>query len=434
MKQIFSQKAGIRRLIKSEFFKNAATLVTGASMAQLIPMLISPILSRLYLPHDFGTVALFLAITGFISIIVTGQYESAIMLPKSDNEAINIVVLGGIITVIISVLCLILFILFGNLICRIFENADLYYYLFLVPFSVFLTGIYQIFNFWAIRKKKFKRIAIRQVSQAVSSSSVKLGYGIINPISAGLIIGNIGGQLLATSVLVGLTLREEKNLFSLVNKEKIKNVASKFQNFPKYIAPQAFLDTLNASSIIFILGYFYSNTILGLYSFAFGMVTLPMKLIGTSLSQVFYQKASEAFNDGKALWPITKKMLTRLSLIGIPSFLVIIFIGPSLFSIVFGGRWHDAGIYAQILMPWIYLVFIGSPIANLSSILGKQKGFFTLTLIGNLGMPIILFCFSILNNQITYLLFLMSFLGCIYYFIAIMWIRSITKINDVKKN
>jgi O-antigen/teichoic acid export membrane protein len=164
------------------------------------------------------------------------------------------------------------------------------------------------------------------------------------------------------------------------------------------------------------------------------MVTLPMKLIGTSLSQVFYQKASEAFNDGKALWPITKKMLTRLSLIGIPSFLVIIFIGPSLFSIVFGGRWHDAGIYAQILMPWIYLVFIGSPIANLSSILGKQKGFFTLTLIGNLGMPIILFCFSILNNQITYLLFLMSFLGCIYYFIAIMWIRSITKINDVKKN
>ncbi len=38
---------------KSEFSKNVLTLMTGTTIAQAIPIAISPILTRIYTPEDF---------------------------------------------------------------------------------------------------------------------------------------------------------------------------------------------------------------------------------------------------------------------------------------------------------------------------------------------------------------------------------------------
>ena len=44
--------------LKSEFTKNVLTLMTGTTIAQAIPIAISPILTRLYSPEDFWIFAL----------------------------------------------------------------------------------------------------------------------------------------------------------------------------------------------------------------------------------------------------------------------------------------------------------------------------------------------------------------------------------------
>lgn len=54
---------------KSEFSKNVLTLITGTTIAQAIPIAISPILTRIYTPEDFGVFALFVSLVGFISVI-----------------------------------------------------------------------------------------------------------------------------------------------------------------------------------------------------------------------------------------------------------------------------------------------------------------------------------------------------------------------------
>ena len=63
---------GISRIInklksKSEFTKNVLTLMTGTTIAQAIPIAISPILTRIYTPEDFGVFALYIAIVSFIA-------------------------------------------------------------------------------------------------------------------------------------------------------------------------------------------------------------------------------------------------------------------------------------------------------------------------------------------------------------------------------
>ena len=83
---------------KSEFSRNVLTLMTGTTIAQAIPIAISPILTRIYTPEDFGMFALYMSVASILSVVATGRYELAIMLPKKDEDAVNIVALSIIIS------------------------------------------------------------------------------------------------------------------------------------------------------------------------------------------------------------------------------------------------------------------------------------------------------------------------------------------------
>ena len=74
--RIFNQES------QSEFSRNVLTLVTGTTLAQAIPVLISPILTRLYSPEDFGVYAIYFSVLMITSVVATGKYEMAIVLPK----------------------------------------------------------------------------------------------------------------------------------------------------------------------------------------------------------------------------------------------------------------------------------------------------------------------------------------------------------------
>ncbi len=76
---------------KSEFSRNVLTLMTGTTIAQAIPIAISPILTRIYTPEDFGVFALYMSVASLLSTLATGRYELAIMLPKKDEDAVNYV-------------------------------------------------------------------------------------------------------------------------------------------------------------------------------------------------------------------------------------------------------------------------------------------------------------------------------------------------------
>jgi O-antigen/teichoic acid export membrane protein len=53
---------------RSEYTKNILTLITGTGVAQLIPVAVSPIITRLYSPEDFGLIALYQSLVAIISV------------------------------------------------------------------------------------------------------------------------------------------------------------------------------------------------------------------------------------------------------------------------------------------------------------------------------------------------------------------------------
>ena len=96
----------------SEFSKNVITMLTGNMIAQLIPLLITPILSRLFSVEEFGVFALYSSIATFFMVVAAGRYETAILLPKEDRDAVNILALSFLILTGISLLLMIVVLVF----------------------------------------------------------------------------------------------------------------------------------------------------------------------------------------------------------------------------------------------------------------------------------------------------------------------------------
>ncbi|MDD3506007.1 MAG: oligosaccharide flippase family protein, partial [Sulfurimonas sp.] len=178
---------------KSEFSKNVLTLMTGTTIAQAIPIAISPILTRIYTPEDFGVFALYVAIASILSVIATGRYEMAIMLPKKDEDAVNIVALSIIISFFVSFISLVIVFIFNAKITNILGNPEISNWLYFIPITVLLTGVYQSFNYWSNRKKQYKRLAISRVVQSGSTATTNLGMGFGQMGSSGLILGQVLG-------------------------------------------------------------------------------------------------------------------------------------------------------------------------------------------------------------------------------------------------
>jgi len=420
-------------LPKSGFARNVLTLMTGTTIAQAVPILISPILTRLYTPADFGVLAVFLSVTAMIAVISTGRYEMAIMLPNEDKDGANLVALSLFIDIGISLVSFLILWAFNAPITRMLGTPQISVWLYLVPISVFLTGLYQSLNYWSNRRKQYIRLARSRVSKSIGSGAFNVGTGFFRTGSFGLIGGEIFGQLLSSFVLGYQIYREDRDQVKWISKERIKRNAARYQDFPKINSLHAFSDYFQQTLIISFITSFFGITILGSYSFTLRILKAPLGLIGASVAQVFFQKATETYNNGESLRPLVKKTMIQLAFIALPIFTVIIFFAPFLFGILFGAEWREAGRYAQLLSPWIFFSFITSPISQVPIIVNRQKSFFFISLIGNSLMVISLFIVGYYKFSINVWFYFVIVLQTLFMGFVIWWILKVSTTVKTKK-
>lgn len=356
---------------KPEFSRNVLTLMTGTTIAQAIPIMISPILTRIYTPEDFGIFALYMSIASLFATVSTGRYSLAIMLPKKDEDAINIVVLSIFIACFISIILLIIVFLFNKEIANLLGHAEISSWLYLIPFTVFLSGIYQSFTYWSNRNKQYKRLATNRIIQSGVTGSANLGMGFSGFGASGLIVGGVFGQAIATSVLGKILWREDNKLIKYANRLKILAMIKKHKKLPLLNLPNALIDSFRLSGINILIAKFFTTATLGQFSLAWRMVQAPMSLIGGSFSQVFFQKVASV--DKVDLNRIVKKFIIKVSLIASPMFLVIYIFSVDIFRVVFGENWELAGEAASIMTPWLFLNFLSSPLSTIFIVLNKQE-------------------------------------------------------------
>src|SRR5699024_4663850 len=171
--------------------RNVLTLLTGTKIAQAIPIAISPILTRLYTPEDFGALAIFIAITAILGSIANGRYELAIVLPKSNKEALSIMLFSLIISTVLSAILMLIIIAFHSNIVELLNAENIAMWLYFIPMVVFFSGLYNSLNYYNTRKKKFSVIAKTSITRSTGLAIVQITIGIFKKGSSGLILGQM---------------------------------------------------------------------------------------------------------------------------------------------------------------------------------------------------------------------------------------------------
>lgn len=356
------------------FASDVLKLVGGTAFAQALAVMASPILTRLYGPEAFGIAALFTSITGLIGVVACLRYEMAIMLPKKDETAANLLGLSLIIAASISILLVPTIWIVRDPLLRLLNALELAPYMWLVPLAVFLSGIFLALNYWNSRTKRFGRLSIARINASIGSTGTQLVAGLAGYSTGGSLIGaGIIGSAISTMVLGGQIWRDDHKIFEKsISLRELKAGLLRYKQFPIFDIWSSLLNFISLQLPIFMLSVFFTPMEVGYYAICNRLLFFPSSLIGTSISQVFFQRSSVANLDGN-LSLVVEATLIRLISIGLYPFLLLSLIGQDLFIIVFGLPWAEAGVYTQILSLWTLIVFISSPMSILLIVREKQR-------------------------------------------------------------
>ena len=362
----------MKKDINSNFNINVLTLLTGTTIAQAIPIAISPILTRIFTPEDFGIFALFAAIAAIFGVISNGRYELAIMLPDNEEDAINIAALALLISFAVSGFLLIVIIFFNFFFSEFFLNQEILLWLYFVPLSVFLMGLWNILNYFNTRNKKYKNIANATILKSIILALAQIGFGFLKSGAFALIIGQLLSQFFGNTKLF-LNIIKDKALLSKISKSNMLFLSKKYKDFPKYNAPAALADTFTFKLPPLMLPKIFGLVISGYFFLAQRIVSIPSALIGKSISQVFFQEISEKKSANLKVWPIYVDTIKKLTIIGLPCTILIYISSPLLFEIIFGDQWRISGEIARYLSIVFFFSLISSSVSSVFSVSGFIK-------------------------------------------------------------
>ena len=396
---------------RSESTKHILTLMSGTVIAQAIPVAVTPILSRIYTEADFGLLSVYVSIATIIAVIATGRYEMAILLPEKDEDAVNIAALSLTIITGFTLLSFLIVLFFNSYITGLLGNRAIGPWLYFVPVSIFFLGLFNVLTYFNNRLKAYKDIAKATVYKSLASAFIQVSVGLLKAGATGLISGNIVSGLVSNARLLR-NIVKDKVLMGKVSLSRMKTLAKRYRNFPKYSMWAILANSLSVNLINLIIVPLYSAATLGFYFMVQRVLGLPVGLIGNSAAQVFMREASQEKQQYGNARKTFKSMLKKMLFVGVPSFAFLFFVIKFVFIFFLGENWAIAGDYARVLVPYFFTKFISSPLSIMLIVFEKQR------------MELIINILAI-SISVGTILLTSCFMDFIYWFTAIMSVTYI---------
>ena len=325
----------------------SATAATAA-----IGFLVSPIMSRLYAPAAYGLFAVFNGLVSNVTMISTLAYPTAFLLPRLTKRFHALVHLSLLLAMGSFGLITLILVLFKGPLLRALQVEVLGNWVYAVPATAFVYNLMLIMNAWYLRTKEFRKQASINIVTSLSGRALTLGAGVLLHGSVtGLLLGEVFSKLAGTGIVFfsGIN-RQIGALIHSYSWARIRAVAYEYREYPLYVAPGGYLNTLAFQLPTLLLTSSFGATAVGLYAFSTSLLELPISLMGSAISPVFLQKATETYEQEPARLPeLCLSLYYKLLYLGLVPFGIITVYGDWIFRIVFGARWEGAGVFTSYL-------------------------------------------------------------------------------------
>ncbi|HDC3374484.1 TPA: type 8 capsular polysaccharide synthesis protein Cap8K [Staphylococcus aureus] len=348
----------------NKFIGDSFLMILSSGIAQVILIITTPIITRLYSPAEFGEFTIFSNIAMILIPIINARYDLLIVNAKNDRST-NIL---SQISFLISLLILLILIPILAISAWLYPNFILDFIFIII--MLFLVSLTNIFTNYLNKERKYKVLSLINVFRAGSMALLQIIFGLLSLGSLGLIIG------FSLSYITGITLgyKTFKKHFNIVrNKEETKALFLENKNQLVYSTPSILLNSLSFSVVVFFIGILYTNTEVGIYGMAIRVLGIPVTIISLGLSKIFMQQANDYYIERGNFRNLLLKFSSTLVIVSIILYVPLYLFSEELVNILLGHSWVDAITVIKIVIPLFVIRLIVSTVSLSVIVLQKQQ-------------------------------------------------------------
>ncbi len=400
----------------NKFIGDSFLMILSSGIAQVILIITTPIITRLYSPTEFGEFTIFSNIAMILIPIINARYDLLIMNTKNDRSA-NIL---SQISFLISLLILLILIPIFAISAWLYPNFILDFIFIII--MLFLVSLTNIFTNYLNKERKYKVLSLINVFRAGSMALLQIIFGLLALGSLGLIIG------FSLSYIAGITLgyKTFKKHFNIVrDKEETKALFLENKNQLVYSTPSILLNSLSFSVVVFFIGILYTNTEVGIYGMAIRVLGIPVTIISLGLSKIFMQQANDYYIEHGNFRNLLLKFSSILVIVSIILYVPLYLFSEELVNILLGHSWVDAIAVIKIVIPLFVIRLIVSTVSLSVIVLQKQQLELILQALFLIGTTVTFVISKMLNltflnfvsiNTVVLIVSYMIFFIALYYF------------------
>lgn len=350
------------------FFKNASVITICNIGMQIISVLGFVLISRLYTSDDIGEYVTFLAFVGILSIISTGYFDKALYIEKRKRFIVAIFKLSLVVSILVSILSF-----------AVLSFVRVPYPLY-IGFAVFATGVAQLTVVSNIANNKLIFTAVyRLVSAPVIPLAIILGKILFDVKVDKMILLNVVGLFLTSITFFILSISYTKitiKRFAQVPFVNIIATIKRYKRFFYYSMTGELVGTAALRLPTILIKNYFGSSFAAYYGMAFRILITPISLFMGTISQIFLQTVSQNKRGNvSSLDDFIKYLLMLVILGGGISFGAFIFAKP-IVIFLFTNKYVNVGSLIKIMSPYMFSMFVVSPLASIITVYEKQHYFF----------------------------------------------------------
>lgn len=373
MKALFT----VPPVLRTTFARSTAILTSAAAIQNIMVLAVSPILSRLFTPEEFGAVGLLYAIAAVPATLSTGHYFLAVMQTRKQVETINIIALSWVCILTTTALgCGVVAIghfhpgLIGDF------GRQLGPLLLLAPLVMLTEGALSTGRIWDLRRADYRSLFRNRLIETGTMIMAQLAAGLAGAgplgLAGGRLLGVAAAAIDAGRVFLGDIGRRGRRTFSL---RKMRQMAARYWRFPAFQTPAELMGCLIRQMPPILLAAYFSMEATGLYWLANRVLERPILLFGVDMSRVFMQQIAERRDRGGDVLSLFVKVTLFMAALSLPAFLLVIVFGPQLFAFVFGAEWYHAGEYARWMALFSFAYLFALPTRAMTAVFSLQRAY-----------------------------------------------------------
>lgn len=347
-----------------EIYRNIIVQSSGTILSQLIPVAVSPLLTRIYSPEQMGLYGLIVLVSALMAIVFALRIDHGVVVAPSDAAAAEIVSLSLVMASASAAAFSVASLAFILVVWGPGDGSFILAWVLLAPLAGFTASALRTLTLWNNRIKNFPKVSKSRIYRSLWTAAASIAAGMLQ---TGLILGLIAGNVLA-ALMLGRNLP-----FRAVGFRRAREIFVSLRDFVRFSVPADLINVASSRAPLLIFPVLFGLEQTGFLALTYLVIATPTRFVGTAIGEVFYSHAAREYESSGNCRASMLKVVGLLAALGVPAFTILYLFADYLFRTGFGVEWAPAAGFAKILIPMILVNFIVSPVSFVFYIAGRQK-------------------------------------------------------------